>query len=103
MTAIHTVDISGEFCVVTVRQKSKMVWVARGDYMGDSVTTQDRSEETALTRWQEVAASTPGSTKNKRSQEARRHSRKSGPQTRAKRQPVKAGGPVRKKPAAKHK
>lgn len=57
MTAIHTVDISGAICTVTVRQKSQRVWVAVGDYMGDLVRVQDRSEESAVTQWQEMATS----------------------------------------------
>jgi hypothetical protein len=57
MTAMHTVDLSGSKCVVIVRQKSTRVWVAHGDYMGNPIRTEDRSEEAALMRWQEVATS----------------------------------------------
>jgi hypothetical protein len=57
MTAIHTVEVSGETCMVTVRQKSARVWVARGTYMGDLVRVQERSEEAAVTGWQKMATS----------------------------------------------
>jgi hypothetical protein len=40
---------------VNVYQKSKSVWIAVGNYMGARITVQDRSEGTALKRWQEAA------------------------------------------------
>lgn len=42
-------------CTVSVEQMSKSVWVAVGDYMGETIRTQDRSEATALKRWREAA------------------------------------------------
>jgi hypothetical protein len=40
---------------VNVYQKSNSAWIAVGDYMGARITVQDRSEGTALKRWQETA------------------------------------------------
>jgi hypothetical protein len=40
---------------VNVYQKSQSVWIAVGDYMGARITVLDRSEGTALQRWQETA------------------------------------------------
>lgn len=40
---------------VTVYQKSKSVWIAVGEYMGQRVETKDSSEGSALKRWAEAA------------------------------------------------
>jgi hypothetical protein len=40
---------------VTVHQRSKSVWIAVGDYMGERLETKDSSASTALKRWQEAA------------------------------------------------
>jgi hypothetical protein len=55
MSTQRTVVVWGEPQVVSVHRKSKSVWVAVGDYMGDSITVQDRSEGAALKRWREAA------------------------------------------------
>jgi hypothetical protein len=51
----HTVEVWDKPCKVSVEQKSKTVWVAVGDYMGNSIRVEDRSARTALRRWQEAA------------------------------------------------
>jgi hypothetical protein len=51
----HTVLAWSTPCKVTVYQKSKAVWVADGDYMGESISVQDRSAGSALKRWRETA------------------------------------------------
>jgi hypothetical protein len=40
---------------VEVHKKSKSVWVAHGEYMGEHHSTQDRSAATAAARWREWA------------------------------------------------
>jgi hypothetical protein len=50
-----TTSVWGKDHKVTVYQKSKTVWVAVGDYMGQQLVVQDRSEGTALKRWREAA------------------------------------------------
>ena len=52
---IHIVKVWDEPHEVSVRQKSKSVWIASGDYMGKPLQTQDRSESAALMRWREAA------------------------------------------------
>jgi len=56
MTAIHTVDVLGKSYAVSVHQKSKSLWVARGDYKADTIKAEERTEGAALTRWYEQAA-----------------------------------------------
>jgi hypothetical protein len=52
----RNVLVRGKSHDVSVYQKSKSVWIAVGDYMGARITVQDRSESTALKRWQETAS-----------------------------------------------
>lgn len=51
----HTVLVWGKRHVVAVDRKSKTVWIADGEYMGESISVQDRSAGTALKRWREAA------------------------------------------------
>ena len=51
----RTVEVWGKRVSVTVYQKSKSVWEAVGQYMDETIRTTDRSESTALKRWQEAA------------------------------------------------
>lgn len=53
----HTVSVWGRPETVEVYQKSKSVWVAVGDYMGQRVEVKDRGRGSALKRWQEAARS----------------------------------------------
>lgn len=47
--------VGGEHYFITVDQKSKSVWVAVGDYMGETLRVQGRSEGVAVKRWREAA------------------------------------------------
>ncbi len=49
------VIVWGKKQTVTVDRLSKSVWRATGEYMDDTITVQDRTEGTALKRWQEAA------------------------------------------------
>jgi hypothetical protein len=51
----HRVTVWNETLTVTVYQKSKSVWIAVGDYMGQRIETKDSSQGTALKRWIEAA------------------------------------------------
>jgi len=51
----RTVDVWGKPHNVTIYRKSKSVCVAVGDYMGETISVQDRSEGAALKRWREAA------------------------------------------------
>jgi hypothetical protein len=51
----RTVVVWNEPCSVSVYRKSKTVWVAVGEYMGERIEVKDRSEGTALLRWKEAA------------------------------------------------
>jgi hypothetical protein len=54
-TGERKVIVWGKPHVVSVERISKSVWVAVGDYMGESLRVQDRSEGAALIRWREAA------------------------------------------------
>ena len=51
----RVVTVWNERCTVETYQKSKSVWVATGECMGETHSAQDRSEGTALMRWREWA------------------------------------------------
>jgi hypothetical protein len=51
----HTVRVWGEPQEVSASQKSKTVWIARGNYMGKYIETKGPSEIAAVKHWQEAA------------------------------------------------
>jgi hypothetical protein len=51
----HTVVVWDKPYGITVYRKSKAVWVAVGNHMGESISVQDQSEGTAIKRWREAA------------------------------------------------
>lgn len=51
----HRVMVWGESVEVSLHQKSKSVWIARGTYLTHSIETKDRSPGSALARWREAA------------------------------------------------
>jgi hypothetical protein len=51
----HTVDVWGSPHEVSTHQKSKSVWIARGEYMGEQIETKGRTASTAVARWREAA------------------------------------------------
>jgi hypothetical protein len=53
--AEHVVKVWNRPHTVTVHQKSKSVWVAVGDYMDETIRTEDGAETSALRRWKEAA------------------------------------------------
>lgn len=51
----HKVMVWGQPQSVTIYQKSKSVWEAVGEYMGESIRVTDRSAGSVLKSWQEAA------------------------------------------------
>jgi len=51
----HTVTVWSTSHTVTVYQKSKSVWVAVGDYLGERIETNGRSAGSALALWKDAA------------------------------------------------
>ncbi len=51
----HTVEVWGKSYTVITHQKSKSVWIAVGEYMGQRIEVKDRSKATAIKRWREAA------------------------------------------------
>ena len=51
----HEVEVWGQLQKVTVNQKSKSVWVAIGQYMGESIMVKGRSETQAIGLWRDAA------------------------------------------------
>jgi hypothetical protein len=49
------VDAWGERCEITVYRKSKTVWIAVGEYLGEQIETKGSSYRTAVARWRESA------------------------------------------------
>jgi hypothetical protein len=50
-----TVSVWGRPQIISVYQKSKSVWIARGDYMGQSLEVKDRTESSAISAWRKAA------------------------------------------------
>jgi hypothetical protein len=55
MTTQRKVSVWGKPHIVSVHQKSKSVWVAVGDYLGERIETKGSSEGAAVKRWREAA------------------------------------------------
>jgi hypothetical protein len=55
MSGMRTVIVWGKPHTVTVAKRLKTVWVAFGDYNGESISVEDRTEGAALRRWREAA------------------------------------------------
>ena len=53
--AQFTVEVWGRSHTITVYQTSASVWIAVGDYIGEVLEAQGRSESTAAKRWREAA------------------------------------------------
>ena len=51
----HTVMVWGKPYKIDVEQKSKRVWIASGECMGQSIQAKDFSEGAAIKRWREAA------------------------------------------------
>jgi hypothetical protein len=50
-----TVEVWGKEYEISVHQKSKAVWIARGEYMGKQIETKDATQGAAVLRWREAA------------------------------------------------
>lgn len=50
-----TVKVWDKLCEISVHQKSKSVWIARGEYMGKSIETKGTSASSAASHWQAAA------------------------------------------------
>ncbi len=55
MNQQHKVYVWEKPYEISVYQKSKTVWIAVGEYMGERIEVKDRSESSALARWREAA------------------------------------------------
>lgn len=51
----RTVTVWDKTYEITVNQKSKSVWVAVGDYMGERLEPKGRTESQATNNWKEAA------------------------------------------------
>lgn len=51
----HTVKVWDEQHEIAVNQKSKSVWIAVGEYMGERLEVKGRTEVQAVNNWQEAA------------------------------------------------
>lgn len=55
MAAKEMVMVWGKAYEITVYQKSKTVWIAVGEYMGDRIETKGSSPTSAAEHWREAA------------------------------------------------
>ena len=51
----HTAYVWGKPYTVTTYQKTKSVWIAVGEYMGETIQTKGRTKGAAVKRWKERA------------------------------------------------
>jgi len=54
------VNVWGKQIELEVSQRSKTVWIAGGEYMGEYHSTKDRSPASAAARWREWATTRGG-------------------------------------------
>ncbi len=55
MNQQHKVYVWEKSCEISVYQKSKTVWIAVGEYMGERIEVKGRSKSSALASWTEAA------------------------------------------------
>lgn len=55
MTMKQTVDVWGKPIEISVYQKSKSVWIAVGEYLGESFESKGSSASSAAQHWREAA------------------------------------------------
>ena len=55
MSVHHNVEVWGKSYTITTHQRSKSVWIAVGEYMGETIEVKDRSKATAIKLWREAA------------------------------------------------
>ena len=55
MSYVQTVYVWDKPYKITVDQKSKSVWIARGDYEGQSIEGKGATMGAAVIRWREAA------------------------------------------------
>jgi len=60
----HTVDVSGQLCVVRVHQLAKNVWIAAGEFLGGHLKTTGRTAGKAIRAWKKTAAAKPRNVAN---------------------------------------
>jgi hypothetical protein len=48
-------EVWGKDCEIRVRQKSKSVWVAHGEYMGEQFSSTGSSARSAASHWRDAA------------------------------------------------
>jgi hypothetical protein len=53
--ATMTVTVWGENYEITVYQQSKSVWIAVGNFEGQEIRVEGRSQSSAASHWQETA------------------------------------------------
>jgi len=51
----HTVKVWDKPHEISVYQKSKTVWIAVGEYMGEDIEAKGRSEAQAIGTWRDAA------------------------------------------------
>jgi hypothetical protein len=54
MSREHAVKVWDKPYVVSADQKSKGVWIVVGDYMGEEITVEGRSEFAAVALWRKT-------------------------------------------------
>lgn len=55
IVSTFVVDVWGKSCGVRACQKSKSVWIASGEYMGQSLVSNGSSAQSAAAHWREAA------------------------------------------------
>lgn len=50
-----TVDVWGKPHEISVYQKTKTIWIAVGEYMGERIEVKGRTESQAARTWQDAA------------------------------------------------
>jgi len=51
----RSIIIEGKLCTVVAYQRSKTVWIASGDYLGQRIEMRGSSANSAVKRWADAA------------------------------------------------
>jgi hypothetical protein len=52
----HKVQVLGKSYIVAIRRKSKTVWIATGQYMGQAIEARGRNEDLAASAWRSASS-----------------------------------------------
>ena len=54
--AEYNIEVEGKIYIVAIHRKSKTVWIAPGQYMGQAIEARGRNKELAASAWRSASS-----------------------------------------------